>query len=81
MAAGHLKVSSSNTSNKSAKFADFYEINKHQDCAYLSYDGKRFRWAGNLESLKHLLKMVLNCSVFGLLPGVVLKCSLALVWT
>ena len=51
MAAGHLKVSSSNTSNKSAIFADFYEINKHQDRRYLSYDGKRFRWAGNLESL------------------------------
>jgi hypothetical protein len=31
MAAGHLKVSSSNTSNKSAIFADFYERNKHQD--------------------------------------------------
>jgi hypothetical protein len=56
MAAGHLKVSSSNTSNKSAKFADLYEINKHQDCSYLSYDGKRFRWAGNLESLKHFVE-------------------------
>ena len=56
MAAGHLKVSSSNTSNKSAIFADFYEINKHQDRRYLSYDGKRFRWAGNLESLKHFVE-------------------------
>ena len=56
MAAGHLKVSSSNTSNKSAIFADFYEINKHQDRRYLSYDGKRFRWAGNLESLKNVVE-------------------------
>ena len=56
MAAGHLKVSSSNTSNKSAIFADFYEINKHQDRRYLSYDGKRFRLAGNLESLKHFVE-------------------------
>ena len=44
------------TSNKSAIFADFYEINQHQDRRYLSYDGKCFRWAGNLESLKHFVE-------------------------